>query len=167
MNIHIENCTNLLMYTNILVVFTLLHTHKQISDYIQTEKLIRTNVRINICDQYIWIFKYIRHTLPKTYSCYTIRFWPKFGLILFMHKNIRYINVLHLGKKYFMILGVYSLFQTKLKLRLLFKICSLFWNFKIYKRKTFFIVTSGVFGVSRESCDSHESGDPSECVHSS
>ena len=27
------------------------------------EKLTRTNVRIYICDQYIWIFEYIRHTL--------------------------------------------------------------------------------------------------------
>ena len=77
-------------YMNIFEYLTrLLHTHKRMSDYIHTEKLIRTNVRINICDQYIWIFKYIRHTLPKTYSCYTIKLWPKLGLILFMHKNIR------------------------------------------------------------------------------
>ena len=32
------------------------------------EKLIRTNVRINIRDQYIQIFEYIRHTLTHTAS---------------------------------------------------------------------------------------------------
>ena len=30
------------------------------------EKLIRTNVRIYICDQYIRIFEYIRHTLIRS-----------------------------------------------------------------------------------------------------
>ena len=58
-----ENCTNMWIYSNIRLDFTLLHTHKRISDYIHTEKLIRKNVRINICDRYIWIFKYIFVTL--------------------------------------------------------------------------------------------------------
>ena len=33
------------------------------SEYIPKEKITRTNAGINICDQYIWIFEYIRHTL--------------------------------------------------------------------------------------------------------
>ena len=76
MNIRIENCMNIWIYLNIPPVFTVLHTNKRISDYIHTEKLIRTNVRINISDQNIWIFKYICHTLRKTYSCHTVKFRP-------------------------------------------------------------------------------------------
>ena len=34
------------------------------------EKLIRTNVRIYIRDQYIRIFEYIRHTLIYIYICH-------------------------------------------------------------------------------------------------
>ena len=30
------------------------------------KKLIRMNVQINFCDQYIWIFEYIRHTLVSS-----------------------------------------------------------------------------------------------------
>ena len=68
---------NILMPMNIHLFFTLLHIHKQMSEYIRTdkfgtnecsnifvkEKLIRMNVRINICDQYIRIFEYIFATL--------------------------------------------------------------------------------------------------------
>ena len=38
---------------------------------------------------------------------------------------------------------------------------------KKLQNKTFFSVTSGVFGVSRELCDSDKSGDPSKSVNSS
>ena len=39
-------------------------------------------------------------------------------------------------------------------------------SFLNLQEKTIFLVTSGVFGVSRESCDSDESGDPSKSVNS-
>ena len=76
-SIRFENCTNIRIYSNIRPGFTLKHTHQRMSEYIRTnkfdtneclnifvkEKLIQTNVRIYIRDQYIRIFEYIRHTL--------------------------------------------------------------------------------------------------------
>ena len=63
-------------------VRTYAHTHQRMSEYIHTnkfdtngcpnifvkEKLIRPNVRIYICDQYIQIFEYIRHTLFQRHT---------------------------------------------------------------------------------------------------
>merc|ERR1712139_282311 len=58
-SIHIENCMNIRIYSNIRLGFTLYHTHQRMSEYIRTnkfdtnecpnifikEKLIPTNVR--------------------------------------------------------------------------------------------------------------------------
>ena len=37
-NIRIENCMNIRMYSNIRLVFTLYHTHEWMSEYIRTNK---------------------------------------------------------------------------------------------------------------------------------
>ena len=108
--------------------------------------MIQTYVRINIWNQCIWIFKYISYTLPKTYSCYTIKFRPTLCLILFMHKNIRQINVLHLGKKYFMILGVCSLFQIIIRFRFFLDLFIIL-SFKIYKENLIFQILMKVQAI--------------------
>ena len=46
------------------------------------EKLIRTNVRIYIHDQYIQIFEYIRHTLVQTPESTTFRMYEYQDLVI-------------------------------------------------------------------------------------
>ena len=86
-SICIENCTNIWIYSIIRQGFTLKHTHQRISEYIRTnkfdtnecpkifvkEKLIRTNVRIYICDQYIRI--YSSHSVPLL-NTVKVETWP-------------------------------------------------------------------------------------------
>ena len=59
------------------------------------EKLIRTNVRIYICDQYKRIFEYIRHTLYQATGVHGVPIWtcppPSSVLIDNTHKDISLI----------------------------------------------------------------------------
>ena len=49
-----------------MIVISATLIYRNIHVAIHLSKYIRTNVRIYICDQYIRIFEYIRHTLPQT-----------------------------------------------------------------------------------------------------
>ena len=49
--------------TNIPIYLYEIFWHKRISEYICIKILIRTNIRINIWIENIWIFEYIRHSL--------------------------------------------------------------------------------------------------------